>query len=89
MKTSSQKPAAIVSVQFDDSISLPPLTTRADSVESNVNLYLRRVFGPEIELTVSAGKVGRVSSGTQLLATFKVSPLASGRSAVKALAVAA
>jgi hypothetical protein len=89
VKTSSQTATSIVTVTFDESIPLPVLTARADSLESSIALYLRRVFGAAADLTVSVGAVGRVSSDGQLVATFSVSPLSSGIAGANALAVAA
>ena len=89
VKTVSQTAPAVVLVQFDDSIPLPVLTARADSLESTIALYLRRVFGPEAKLTVHVGAIGHVLAGQQLVATFKVSPLAAGVTSTNTLAVAA
>lgn len=89
MKTVSQTTPAVVIVQFDQSIPLPPLTSRRDSLESSIALYLRRVFGPAADLEVVLGKPGQVLSNGRLVASFKVSPLTAGPARGNSLGVAA
>lgn len=89
MNTVSQTPPAVVIVEFDPSIPLAPLTARTDSIESTIALYLRRVLSAATELNVLVGAPGRVTSNGQLVATFKVTPIARRSSGSALLGVAA
>ena len=76
VKASSQTAHAVVLIQFDDTIALPPLTARAGDVKSVVSLYLRRIYSHRVDLMVSLGDVNCVLADGRLAGTFTVTPFA-------------
>lgn len=67
---------SIVTVTFDESTSLPPLTARPDEVKNTVELYLQREFPAvdEVQYDAHAG-LGVAFVGQLLVSAFRTAPL--------------
>lgn len=66
----------LVTVSFDVSCGLEPLTTRATALADDVPRYLRRTFTGPLTVAVEDDQpCGRVLAGEQLVATFTLAPL--------------
>lgn len=68
--------ADLVTVTFDPSCGLEPLTTQEKAVADDVERYLQRTLAGPLTVAVEDDQpCGRVLRGEQLVAAFTVTPL--------------